>query len=993
MKNTFANPKIFRHGESGAALLFALGTLSLILLLTMAFVADSMMQRKIAANRAGKTTTEVIAESAINHARALLFAVQYNPGLVESGNAFKDDDVGKLRCYGTGTTVQSSDPEVLRLTPAANWDASIPETWWRYVHPGSVSDPIIGRYTFAMLQDDAVRYPELKELPVSNETVEWGTVEEFLVLSSPYSKAAVGQFSVFPAEFTDALVYKRLETRPGVSLDAFIPGDWQKLASPTRGVLPRRQDYRQRFNLRRNDWDGMKSTDGGYAWVKKLIGDVNSDGTLADNEEFVSIFTADPVTGELDFNASKTPAVAALNRVADTAGTFANRTNRLYQIAANLIDYCDSDSIPTSNVLPENWSDSDSGVPLFTGNEKTRYIDRFGLTVWPMLTVEGDASGNGYFSARLRWSLLAGIVDMYGVSGHNYRLKVNLRSGDNYPAKIDVDGIKVACHYQYDDGYGGTVDADAVYESPAVLTFGGAASNSFEVNFADAPQGGYQLASRYCGDSTPDKKLAFGRAALEGYLLTLVPAGCELKNDTITITGVAADAKLTVSVGLSSLILEREETSGDWRKVDYARVTGSNFSNAVPVGDPDPYKATGWVFFNGSGVVPLSWDFTQAVFTSDPRQNLNPGDWTVRSAMNRLPEDDAGYFGFYSYTDATEVFSGNTGDVTPVAGTAVNSIADRNPRCVSGDANYGNRDFETRTEADFDGTAGLSTAFIRNAPMTRLSELGRIHRGAKWETLNISHVPAAGAPPTTDDGTGAQRRLLSYSDGDGWLLDCVTLRDPDLSGEDYFTTREFFDLNLRSGSNFIWDSSDEDEEVGDRYFRRLFMTTGTSTFMGESVPLETSLSDTEQQGLAAWLNYNHPARPVCGNRSDLLATFSFSGGTAGGFDALADLASGAIGSKAAGDKLVSDIMMRSTAGAGDLPGTLRLLVVAQSIRDIGSDDPADPIEVDGVEALTGRFESGADEITGELRMIATLVRDQVSGVFVVQSVEYLDDAY
>ena len=286
MKNIFANPNTLWDGEKGAALLFALGTLSLILLLTMAFVADSMMERKIAANRAGRASTEVIAESALNHARALLFALQYAPDQVASGHSFQSDDITALRCYGTGATVQSSDPEVLRLTPAANWDVTVPDTWWRYVQPGSASDPIVGRYTFAMLQDNAVRYPELKdlkleELPGSNETVEWGTVEEFLTLSTPYARAKADQFSVFPAEFPDDLVYQRLETRPGVSLDAFLPGDWQKVKPagfPRRDVLPRRHDYCQRFNLRRNDWDSMRGSDGGFAWVKKLIGDRNHDG-------------------------------------------------------------------------------------------------------------------------------------------------------------------------------------------------------------------------------------------------------------------------------------------------------------------------------------------------------------------------------------------------------------------------------------------------------------------------------------------------------------------------------------------------------------------------------------------------------------------------------------------------------------------------------------------------------------------------------------------
>ena len=77
----------------------------------------------------------------------------------------------------------------------------------------------------------------------------------------------------------------------------------------------------------------------------------------------------------------------------------------------------------------------------------------------------------------------------------------------------------------------------------------------------------------------------------------------------------------------------------------------------------------------------------------------------------------------------------------------------------------------------------LSTAFIRNAPMMSPWEIGLIHRGVKWQTLNIKKacdpgnnsnaITLAGHAPTenwTSDGT-------SYTGGDGAILDQIKMTD------------------------------------------------------------------------------------------------------------------------------------------------------------------------------------------------------------------------
>ena len=60
-------------------------------------------------------------------------------------------------------------------------------------------------------------------------------------------------------------------------------------------------------------------------------------------------------------------------------GRFNSVYDQRCQIAANLKDYCDSDDRPTSDIDPQTWYNS--GVPSFTGNEKTPYINKIGIQI------------------------------------------------------------------------------------------------------------------------------------------------------------------------------------------------------------------------------------------------------------------------------------------------------------------------------------------------------------------------------------------------------------------------------------------------------------------------------------------------------------------------------------------------------------------------------------------------------------------------------------
>ena len=66
-----------RVEERGVALLFALGMLTLLLVTGMAFVANALSARKVAANNSARTQARMFAQSALNRVIASIMMYQY----------------------------------------------------------------------------------------------------------------------------------------------------------------------------------------------------------------------------------------------------------------------------------------------------------------------------------------------------------------------------------------------------------------------------------------------------------------------------------------------------------------------------------------------------------------------------------------------------------------------------------------------------------------------------------------------------------------------------------------------------------------------------------------------------------------------------------------------------------------------------------------------------------------------------------------------------
>ena len=165
----------------------------------------------------------------------------------------------------------------------------------------------------------------------------------------------------------------------------------------------------------------------------------------------------------------------------------------------------------------------------------------------------------------------------------------------------------------------------------------------------------------------------------------------------------------------------------------------------------------------------------------DPRQNLNEDDWHVSARATA---------GTSQWDAVMDVSTG-----TPVTGKAnVSHGPELDPPFDPGMATDTSKYDQEKKVANNgpawgDDTNHLSTAYIRNAPMQSLWELGVIHRGAAWQTLNLK---AAGAPKDPSSPAAAtsispadmKQNLAwsnaegtSYASGDGGILEQVKLTE------------------------------------------------------------------------------------------------------------------------------------------------------------------------------------------------------------------------
>ncbi len=427
----------------------------------------------------------------------------------------------------------------------------------------------------------------------------------------------------------------------------------------------------------------------------------------------------------------------------------------------------------------------------------------------------------------------------------------------------------------------------------------------------------------------------------------------------------------------------------------------------------------------------------------DPRQNLNVKEY-VDPVPPATDSSDANansdwYFkpafaNFENKNDAISINIDETGgspDIAKLTGQVNRYSNPASPGQMAGLTAGTGFDKETVSDPAWKGDGAdqhLSTAFIRNAPMESPWELGAIHRAQAWRTLNLKKAERPGGgdmrPEDFYNNANWDEPGTTYENGDGALLEQIKMTPG---------TRCFgkLDVNMLLKDNPSSSVNPEyasaaDKPKDDDMIKALFANLSLERGLGKiddppsSGDVAWVLPDDISSAIIARINDARSSSGTFQNRIQFLNT-----GLAKGFglwsDAVFNDLPDADQEEVAG-KTINLLGVQSS----ELPSTVQVLIIAQSIRDIGGDGTnvaITKILPNGIsktkeDCRQGQFDcltydssdfttseiAGIDlsntpdqwlyydEITGEVKMLVTLDRDPTanSGRLVVRKIEYLE---
>lgn len=1103
--------KAVHKNESGVALLFALGILSLLLVLGLAFASNALLAQKVARNNSNRSQAKLLAQSAISRiATAIMYyqfqAANWSPAIIPV-------DYSDIYSYGKDKDNKvfadglfSKDDSLLTPPSSVSTEQPTTETFqkpkWAFIFdkPESKADrKIVGRIAYQQVpgsngaskitMDSVLRgvYPQKSHAtggtPGTNHEpwkYRWGkTISELnFNTSTPLNnwnsykpaESALTEttFSSIPAFFTAygttyfsgeyADEKKAFFERWFTGGTEPVEPEFYRYETVANGVTTEYKLY-HRFNLGDIDKCDLKEDQ----WYDRFRNDTSV--TLSQNSTAI----LDKLAGssaEFKLTDELTPAdtgIPFLKQIANEKETFSTLEARRKQIAANLNDYCDSDSKPTSDVDATNWSvEKKEGVtePTFTGNERTPYIYELG---YRLAIHQGDATktagiaakADGNFSFQLNLYPAVKLAVIYediptGFNSFSFRNSVRELSLKGKITGATYYGIK----YEY-DSEGKTLSDTVVaaelplsghtFEPPTFdYTWNSSSDQKLQVpaetdnsiTFPTTPSlSGYPFkAADTTGNNcwsgsydttttaTPDKfKID------NAYLAEIVkaktsrtPSKIVSGPTSITVNEVQIEA---VAVKRGPLLLRGVYSDGKGGSsefgVDYVRSTE---------------KEENILKFNPTG---SSLNLTQAeAFTfllggiqgMDPRQNLNEDDWHVsaRATAGTSPWD--------------AVMDVSTGPpVTGKANVSHGPDAPDHPFDPGAATDTGKYDQEKNVDSNgpaWTDTKHLSTAYIRNAPMQSLWELGVIHRGAAWQTLNLK---AAGAPKDPSSPAAAtsispadmKQNLAwsnaegtSYSSGDGGILEQVKLTENAYCYGKIDINMLCSDTSINKGYQ-----SKYDDEMGQVLFNNIRYGQEISKF-------ETDTATGSTLSFSSGLPLSQVVTAMTSSdKRPFASRTQFLDWTTGG-NSLAN-AFGAATLTSASDAQLEEIvgktinLLKAEPSASNV---IQFIVVAQTIRDLsgtvarvrpddakvvtrncayGQFDVARYIDKDGSKITSdasGNISNDGsdnpstpdstqspddfiyfDEITGEVKMLVTLEKvSEVTGQLIVTSIEYID---
>lgn len=1094
--------KDFR-GQRGIALLFALGMLSLLLILGLAFVTNALVAQKVAQNNSSRSQAKMLAQSAIS--RMTVSLMYYNYAAANPTTGFKIKDFSEIYSYDRGTSDKQTNSvawtDGLRgaksLLMPADWSGktmfeSDLKGEWTYLH--DEEGKIIGRIAYQVLPNRSAslinldhllrgvyNYPEgetdqwipwnvrrgldINELNMntSQRLKDWETIRP-----ANENDLAVTEFDLFFQTYAgdyfaddgDGTPTKKQNWFKRWFVDGTIPAEpesYHYLRSSGTGNS--RNAYYHRFNLgEMDDYDGTEP------WYDRLK-DQESDPAIEKNSD-AAVEKLAGTSEEFRSTDKKTPlgiGIPFLKLIGNDAGSFDSQELLRRQIVANLNDFMDEDSIPTSDVSASygattNWStvynQDKANWPKYTGNEKTPYINElaFGFKVDPSLKKgAGDyASSDVIVNLKLdRAELIAELINIYEdlknkageENQYDYELLAHLKSL-KLQFKVTVNGTLTYTTGGTTPTTGTLNLKDLVMDntaSPFEYTDQSVTLKFKEEDAASQPawNAGYLVyATELTAPTTSEIDFDF-TSKFQSELTSQAPAGA------MATSAVIDEVKIEVLSGkfkLGGVTLMDVHDSDQSKHFGVDFVRWDDPADGLPETDAAltlfsnanvPGKGTSgndWIAGSSLASVPTGYRYFYlgGMEAKDPRQNLNANnksdsnetDWSLFSNIKLVDFDNAKPSKVMSIEMPAPSDMSADQKVKERLGAGLrNTDANPNSKDAAGGTAFDSRyDVEFATDPAWRGSADdehLSTAFIRNAPMESLWELGAIHRGSAWQTLNLT---SAKKPGSTTESVGAEdmRQSMgwadsgtSYEGGDGGILEQVKMSD------DAYCMGKV-DVNMLCESTSVNpEYSSWDDDVGKAIFYNLKLGHTFWNYLDKSLPDTglTVISDDSASKAVPYLKQSAD-RPFENRAQFLDWTDGVSGGKfANGYGVVIESATYENWPDAKREELVGKTINLLKADVS--PSTaIQMVVVAQTVRDLMG--PVVRFDYEGKSVTKDDCKYGVfdvkdtastpeglkdepekkfvyfDEITGEVKAIVDLYRNPITQQIIIRQIEYVE---
>lgn len=1089
-----------KRKQRGVALLFALGMLTLLLVSGMAFVANALTAHKIAANNSARSQARIFAQSALSRVLASMMLYQYQLQKL-TGDAPENFDA--VQSYDSGSTASddglehkpSEGKESLLKLPADNSIISVGianqfntklsennNVTWVNFYDSIDKGKIIGRAAWKTISTSPqISAPVFMSgkletddspgwMPVEHR---WGREIDEVSLDGSFFKHVSASRPEFKMQ-TYETIYSELGFGNGDEakkrfIDRWFMPDADStnfLKEPTAFVPEEyfcqkgKDKYpMMRFNISElliEDY-GFSQNSGADPWYARFGIDSSQTDKINNSdilEKLANNSQQRLMNDKYDFDlkAEDRSGLPFLRRIGNSAGTFENITALRKQIAANFNDYCDADSVPTSDKAAETWMDEITGDykhPTFTGNEKTPYIYELGLgmsvfrdenckSTGITVTQESKNGSNNYYSAQVDAYLsvfplvkMANIYNFTPEEGDKFTVGVDLEGPLEIKFKPTIFSLEVKysrkpligaakeetltlsnVHVRGKTGLTTIIEADELTGTiddgnfkTAILTV----NDNSKIDNKNG-QNPYPLIvpnelSDECNALAPaNRKLKLSgniRFKLDlnalRTLVTTYDSSSLIKLlgtitiKEVTIKEVSAIEITSVKFNVKRTYLAVKRKGKDFG-LDYVKalpevsytMTSARNGNAVEIKAASDGKIPGM--------------YVGGIRNYDPRQNLNKDDWyrSIRAAGGdniSKPLNDSGINDVMKLSGSASIgWTGAVNQANTNAETEENNKFKPNHNSdLNDDEKVAGPGWSYSEGSDNIDGKRISTAYIRNAPMMSPWEIGLIHRGVRWQTINLKSAcnPENNAENITFEGhkpfdgwdkSGTPYTATGDYFGDAAILDQIKMTDA------CFTYGKINVNRLRSNDPlFNKEGLNLEKYIAKALFEKLRYGEDIAQFYKDSKRDNNDNlpnNDSTISAISSFDNYGN----LFVNRNVVDTRAAFIAETKGNMEDAFSSAS-IKETDAAQEEIIGKTINLLGADATS-PSQIKVVVVAQVIKDVAGSQVRNGAVKD--DCAFGVFDPGYDEIIGEVKMLVTIDRDVSTGRMMISRTDYLE---